>query len=177
MRHLTVVRPTPTGDNHQVIDPLVGARVRQVRERKLWRQHDLAEAAGVATNTVGGLEHGKQTRWSNFQKIADALGVTTHALLTGEGFLDDNPLADGLNLSDEAVRTAQKFQAAETPIRLIITRLLKAGSRDPMLLLWDRLEHLSPHRKETVLLTLQQQEKLAAEERRVATTTPVKVKK
>ena len=166
MHQLTVVRHRPTAHNDRVIDPLVGARVRQLRDQKLWRQHDLAATAGVAVNTVLGLEHGKQTRLENFQKIAHALGTTTHALLTGEGLPDENPLSKGLKLSDEAVRVAQRFQNAETPIRLIVARLLKMGSCDPMLVLWHRVDGLTARRRETVYSLLAQQEKLTAAERR-----------
>src|SRR5580765_5602055 len=123
MPHLTVVTRQQTLNNARVVDPLVGARIVQLRQRKGWRQKDLAARAGVAPNTVAGLEHGKQTRWAKFEQIATALGVTTHALQTGEGLSDDNPLAKKLRLSDEALRIGKRYQDAETEVRLLIGRL------------------------------------------------------
>ena len=66
----------PVHNRRIVIDPKVSERVRDLRRRKHWRQADLAQAAGVATNTVGGLERGRQTRWPQFEKIAAAFGLT-----------------------------------------------------------------------------------------------------
>lgn len=37
-------------------DPLIGRRVAQARERMGWTQEELAEQAGRATSTVGGIE-------------------------------------------------------------------------------------------------------------------------
>jgi transcriptional regulator with XRE-family HTH domain len=147
-----------------VVDPLVAARVKALRERKGWKQADLAAAAGVATNTVGGLERGRQTRWPKFVKIAGALRVTTHALQTGEGLTDDNPLLKKLRLSDEDLRIAKRFHDAETAIRLLVERLLRVGERDPMLVLWNRVEHLRGRRKDTLLQSLTEHEKAQAAE-------------
>jgi transcriptional regulator with XRE-family HTH domain len=126
----------------------------------------LAKEAGVAPNTVNGLENGKQTRWEKFQKIATALNVTTDALLTGNGLPVDNPLAKKLRLSDEALGIAKRFQEAETQIRLAVDQLLRAGTRDPMLRWWQRIEALDAARRETLLLDLVQNEKALADERR-----------
>jgi len=165
MLQLTVASRSQTLNNERVIDPLVRGRVTALRERKGWTQAYLAEQAGVATNTVGGLEGGRQTRWKQFEDIARALGVTTHALQTGDGLTEDNPLVKKLRLTDEALRIAKKFQEAETDLRLIVAQLLKLGTRDPMVLHWHRVQGLSAHRRETLLLSLAEHEKLQAEER------------
>jgi hypothetical protein len=112
---------------------------------------------------VAGLEHGKQTRWAKFEQIAAALGVTTHALQTGDGLGEDNPRAKKLRLTDEALRIGKRYQDAETDIRLLIGRLLH-GQRDPGLILWERFERLSARRKETLLLALAEHERQQAEE-------------
>jgi transcriptional regulator with XRE-family HTH domain len=125
MPHLTVVTRQQTLNNARVVDPLVGARIVQLRQRKGWRQKDLAARAGVAPNTVAGLEHGKQTRWAKFEQIATALGVTTHALQTGEGLSDDNPLAKKLRAP---LRTTDDVGAS---IARSIRKLPELGRRNP----------------------------------------------
>lgn len=160
---LDVVSRRSASDNDHVIDPLVAARVRKLREQKGWRQSDLAKKAGVATNTVGGLEHGKQTRWIPFEKIARALGTTPEALQRGEGISEDNPLLR--KLTDEDLRIGNDYHDAETPIRLAVERLLRLGAHDPMFRLWLRVEQLDDRRRETVLQALEQHEKALTEER------------
>lgn len=166
MQQLGVVSNVLAFKNGREMDPLVGPRVVRQRERKGWTQQGLAKEAGVAPNTVNGLENGKNTRWEKFQKIAIALGVTTTALQTGEGLPEDNPLSKKLRLSDEALRIGKRFQDADTDVRLAVDQLLRAGNRDPMFRLWQRVEALDAHRRETLLLSLTQHEKSLAEERR-----------
>lgn len=163
MRLLDVVSRQLPSDNARVIDPLVAARVRNLRERRGWKQADLAKRAGVATNTVGGLEHGRQTRWIQFEKIARALGTTPDAIQRGEGVTEDNPLLKKLN--DEDLRIGNQYHDAETPIRFVVEQTLRLGARDPMVHLWMRFEQLDPRRRETFLQSLEQHEKALAEER------------
>jgi transcriptional regulator with XRE-family HTH domain len=164
MHHLAVVSSRRPPENERVIDPLIRARVKDLRERQGLTQAQLAAKAGVAPNTVGGLEAGRQTRWPQFELIAKALGVTTHALHTGEGLTDENPLAKRLRLSDEALRHAKRFQDSETRTRLVAKELLRLGRRHPMWQLWDRVNSLGAHRRETLFLRLAEDEKAHAEE-------------
>ena len=63
-----------------------GGRLREARRRKVWRQEDLAAAAGVAVVTISRLEsgHGEAPRQSTVRKLADALDVDAAWLLFGE---------------------------------------------------------------------------------------------
>jgi transcriptional regulator with XRE-family HTH domain len=55
-----------------------GERLRQLREAKGLSQMELAEAAGMWTNTVSRLENGRHTPpWSAVIALADALGCAT----------------------------------------------------------------------------------------------------
>jgi transcriptional regulator with XRE-family HTH domain len=167
MTQVAVVSNVLAFKNRREMDPLVGPRVERQRARKGWTQAVLAQKAGVATNTVNGLENGKSTRWPQFQKIAAALGVTTKALQTGEDLPEDNPLAKKLRLSDEALRIGKRFQEADTEIRLAVDRLLRAGNRDPMFRLWQRIEALNDaRRRETLFSSLAQHEQAVADEKR-----------
>jgi len=168
MNHLSVVPRPQTFNNERVIDPLVGARVRKLREAKGWKQEDLARKAGIAANTVGGLERGKrETRWAKFEQVAAALGTTTDALQRGDGISDDHPLLR--KLSDEDLRIANRFHDAETALRLIVERVLRLGFEEPMLHWWTRLETLDVDRRDTVLVGLALQEKRQAEDQRAKT--------
>jgi transcriptional regulator with XRE-family HTH domain len=162
-RRLTVVSHRLAFDNERVIDPLVGERVRKLRERRGWKQKDLAKHAGVAANTVGGLENGRQTRWAKFEQIARALGTTPDAIQRGEGITDDNPLLKTLN--DEDLRIGKYHHDAETPIRFLVERILRLGSNDPMVQLWMRIENLDEGRRETLLRSLEQHERALQNER------------
>ena len=166
MPPVPVVPAWQTFNNERVTDPLAGPRIKQLREAKGWTQAQLAKEAGVAANTVGGLENGRQTRWEQFAKICIALGVSPQAVLTGFGLPEDYSLLRRAKLSDEAIRVGKRYQLADTVVRLAVEQLLRAGNRNPMLRLWQRLEALDPQRKETLLLSLAQHEQSFAEERR-----------
>lgn len=51
----------------------LGERIRMRRTAKGWTQEDLADEAGVSTNTIGNLESGKRGRLLTLPKIARAL--------------------------------------------------------------------------------------------------------
>ena len=61
---------------------LPGLRARRLAA--VLTQEDLARRAGVAEGTVVAAEQGKTVRISTVRKLAEALGVTPQALLTGE---------------------------------------------------------------------------------------------
>lgn len=53
----------------------LGAQVRQARKRHPWTVRELAEAAGIAPNTVTAIEAGKNVRPGNLRAVLDALGI------------------------------------------------------------------------------------------------------
>jgi putative transcriptional regulator len=165
MQHLRVVSSEHALNNEGVIDPLMRARVTRLREEKGWTQAELATAAHVATNTVGGLEGGRHTRRIPLAKIAQALEVSVKALQTGEGLADENPFRKKFKLTDEALRMAKRFQDAETEIRLAAVRLLMAGRHDPMLMLWERVQNLDADRREQLMKALALYERSLEEEK------------
>jgi transcriptional regulator with XRE-family HTH domain len=142
----------------------VGKRVKALREQKGWKQSDLATAAGVAANTISGLERAsRQTRWPQFERIAKALGTTTNALLHGQGITQNRLLE---KLSDEDLRIAERFHDASTSLRILIERLLRLGAADPMIVFWDRVQTLAAHQQEDLRLLLERYERLRSEEHR-----------
>lgn len=63
----------------------IGDRVRALRKRKALTQAELAEAAGVSTDTIVKLENARhEPRPPTVRKLADALGVEVEVLTTGE---------------------------------------------------------------------------------------------
>ena len=62
-----------------------GMRLRELRERRVLSQGQLAERAGVGRNTINRLEGGRlKARPSTLQKIAGALGVDPEELVRME---------------------------------------------------------------------------------------------
>ena len=136
------VAPLPHTLKNSAVDRVVlGARVKALRDRKKWKQADLAKAAHVTENTVRGLERGSlHTRWPKFEAIAHALGTTPEVLLqVEEPITDGHPLLR--DLSEEDLRVAQAFHHTRTSVRLRIQRLL-AGEPDAGLDLLERIEKL-----------------------------------
>ncbi len=65
----------------------VGARVRSVRDRRVWTQGDLARESGVPVVTISRIEndrHEGQPRPSTVRRLAAALGVEPAWVLFGE---------------------------------------------------------------------------------------------
>ena len=61
---------------------LVGAKLRQLREKHGWSQEDLGFEAGLHRNYVGGIERGERNvAIVNLAKLAKALGVSPRDLL------------------------------------------------------------------------------------------------
>ncbi len=57
-------------------------RLREVRERKLLRQEDLAERTGITLSTISRLENGLQRpRVTTIKKLAEGLGVPPEDLI------------------------------------------------------------------------------------------------
>lgn len=60
----------------------LGARIREMRERKAWLQRNLAKAAGLPVRTIGRIERGEvDVRISTLSRIAKALGAGLKDLL------------------------------------------------------------------------------------------------
>ena len=72
----------------------LGTRVKRLRERRGWTQHELARHSGVSRTTIASLESGQRNSLSleNGARIANALGVTLDALVHLD-LLDDAELA------------------------------------------------------------------------------------
>lgn len=132
----------------------IGALVCLIRRRYEWRQIDLAKRAGVAANTVTGLEAGRKTHPRNIEKIAKALGTTGEALRRGE-------LPEGISglaaasaiwkeLTDEDIAIARAHHNATTAIRSAAIALYRSGRRD----FTERLTNLDPDRQAQVLEVL-----------------------
>jgi transcriptional regulator with XRE-family HTH domain len=61
---------------------LIPEKVREMRERRLLTQAELAERAGMTESTVNRIEQGlQQPRITTVRKIADALGVNGEELV------------------------------------------------------------------------------------------------
>ncbi len=62
-----------------------------LRERRMWTQVRLAAEAGVSPTTVSGIENGRISRphFGTLRKLAEALGVEPHELLSTPGAVGD----------------------------------------------------------------------------------------
>jgi transcriptional regulator with XRE-family HTH domain len=61
-------------------------KLRRLRQERAWSIRDLAQRAGVSTETIYSLEHGRR-EWAwprTVRKLADALGVEPKELMAGE---------------------------------------------------------------------------------------------
>jgi len=69
-----------------MITQKIGEKIKQLRERKGWRQEDLAKESGVLFTTVSKIEGGfiKNPRMEKVAKIAKALGVSLDDLIFDE---------------------------------------------------------------------------------------------
>lgn len=72
--------PTPTEPNE--VASAVGARLRQLRERRFLSQRDLAALAGVSQTTIVNIESGRnRPHPSTLRRLAAALEVGPEALV------------------------------------------------------------------------------------------------
>jgi transcriptional regulator with XRE-family HTH domain len=61
-----------------------GTKLKQLREDRAFSVRDLAEEAGVSTDTITALEKGRRKAWPrNVRKLAVALGVEPRDLMRG----------------------------------------------------------------------------------------------
>jgi transcriptional regulator with XRE-family HTH domain len=61
-----------------------GTKLKQLREDRAFSVRDLAEEAGVSTDTITALEKGRRKAWPrNVRKLAVALGVEPRDLMKG----------------------------------------------------------------------------------------------
>ena len=59
-----------------------GAKLKELRERRAFSLRDLAQEAGVSTDTITALEKGRRKAWPrNIRKLASALGVEPYELM------------------------------------------------------------------------------------------------
>jgi len=60
-----------------VIRKQLGKRVRQLREKRVWSQEELAHQSGLARSFVGAIERGeKDLRLSTFVKLANTFSLS-----------------------------------------------------------------------------------------------------
>lgn len=60
-------------------------KLKEVRERRLLTQAELAQRSGVAETTINRLENARhEARFSTVRKLAEALGVEPEALMEPE---------------------------------------------------------------------------------------------
>jgi transcriptional regulator with XRE-family HTH domain len=133
------------------MDPaVIGARVRQLRQKRKLTQKALGILANVAPNTIRGLERAStETRLPQYQRIVDALGTTTAMLeRPDDPIAADDPRLEGLH--DEALQIAQAYSRAPTRTRLRVERLLLTQETDAGVTLLDRFDRLTAHRQETL---------------------------
>ena len=84
--------------------------LRRIRTMRGMNQVDLAEASGVAQNTISEIELGKrEARPGTLKKLAEALGVEIVDLLGGE---TERPLAEALSLQDRLFNGGAKERGA-----------------------------------------------------------------
>jgi transcriptional regulator with XRE-family HTH domain len=61
-----------------------GAKLKGLREDQAFSVRDLAQEAGISTDTITALEKGRRKAWPrNVRKLADALGVEPRELMKG----------------------------------------------------------------------------------------------
>jgi transcriptional regulator with XRE-family HTH domain len=61
-----------------------GAKLKELRENRAFSVRDLAQEAGISTDTITALEKGRRKAWPrNVRKLAGALGVEPHELMKG----------------------------------------------------------------------------------------------
>ena len=61
-------------------------KLRRLRQERAWSIRELSERAGVSTETIYSLEHGRR-EWAwprTIRRLADALGVEPKELMKGE---------------------------------------------------------------------------------------------
>jgi transcriptional regulator with XRE-family HTH domain len=61
-----------------------GTKLKALREDRAFSVRDLAEEAGISTDTITAYEKGRRKAWPrNVRKLADALGVEPRELMIG----------------------------------------------------------------------------------------------
>jgi transcriptional regulator with XRE-family HTH domain len=126
--HLAAVEVLlPRRNNERMDLKAIGRRARRLRIEKDWTQAELAERAGVTTNTIRGFETGTiNTRWPKLNAIVRALGTTVEQLAEHEDVVKPaDPMLVGLKREDLIV--ARAYHDSETPIRQRVMALLKQG--------------------------------------------------
>lgn len=63
-------------------------RLRELRARRGWTQHDLARESGVSTLTISRAENGRRLHAPTMFHLADALDVDPREMLTRDEVMD-----------------------------------------------------------------------------------------
>jgi transcriptional regulator with XRE-family HTH domain len=156
MKLLTVEDQRRSFKNLAVDKKALGKRIEHLRRDKFGTQAKLAKRAGVAANTVRGLEKGKlDTRGPQMDAILKALGTTLEELVRGENVQPSDPLLAGLNRED--LHVARGYHDATTAMRQRVQSLLQDGEPERLTAIMKYLQHFSSEdleAVETVITTL-----------------------
>ncbi len=99
----------------------IGTQVRAARKARGWSQSDLAEAAGVAPNTVSAIEAGRNTRPGSLRSVLDALGIQPAA--AGAAYVDEVELVrDLVGQWLTGLPPHERHDAAAALVRFVMTQ-------------------------------------------------------
>jgi transcriptional regulator with XRE-family HTH domain len=96
-----------------------GRRIADARAERGWSQKELAEAAGVAPNTVGSIESGKKTQAGKLAAVRSALGLRPVAA-TQEYSQDVEVVRDMIGLWLMGMPSERRAEYAARIIRAIV---------------------------------------------------------
>lgn len=176
-RHLAAVTPRPDLGNAE-LRKLVGKRIQRLRRDRNLTQRELADAANIAPNTLGGLEAGTlRTRWDKLVRVARKLETTPEALARPDDlYLSNSHVATHVDpkllegLTNEDLKIAQQYHhstsAVRTHVRHCLTRADIANApRGDAQIFGRRYDSLSPEMKTSLLHILTHFEEIDAREK------------
>lgn len=70
---------------------MIVKRLREIRDKKLLTQVELADLASVTRETISYLEHGQDGQVRTIKRLAEALGVEPQELVEEAGGIEKNP--------------------------------------------------------------------------------------
>lgn len=103
-----------------MIDPLIGARIRYIRELNHFTREELAEYAEISTKFLYEIENGqKGLSATNLLKICQALEVSCDYIMTGK--VD-------YKCSEELINILESFDTRQIPnVKKILTAVLEVS--------------------------------------------------
>jgi transcriptional regulator with XRE-family HTH domain len=133
-RLLTAVAARPNLDD-AALRKLIGQRIKRLRQDQKLTQRELACAATIAPNTLGGLEAGTlRTRWDKLVRVARKLNTTPDALARPDDLYLSNKHIDThvdpallAGLSNEDLQIAQQYHHSTSAVRTHVRHSLSRG--------------------------------------------------